>query len=712
MQAAITQPGWVTLAYRAQRGLFVLLLALLSLPAKAADANALTGVDVNSVGDEGVNITMTFSQAPIEPQVITLSDPARLLLDFPDTKIDLKQRNRRVGLGSVEGINAAAAQGKARIVVDLSRPSPYTLRVEGQQLIVTVGQSVAPGEGAQASALLPGAKQSTKSLMAGQVENIDFRRGSDGEGRVLISLSDASIPTDVSGRGGNTVVSLSNAELPEALRQVYDVTDFGTPVRTVTAHQQGSTVEIVITTNDGHFEQMSYQSDRLLTVEYKKPADKRDPGDVAGYTGKPVTLNFQNVEVRSVLQILADVSDKNIVVSDKVAGTLALRLQNVPWDQAFDIVLQSRGLGTREIGDTIFVAPNDEIAAYQEQRKKVETLEPTRSEFIQVNYAKATELATMLKGSGSSLMSGQGQVSVDLRTNMLLVKDIPSKLAEIRALVARLDVPVSQVLIESRIVLATDTYARDLGARFGVTKFDDINNQALGVTSGSLVGTDVAVNGWIDTGINTIPDASAPRLNFNMPASPSAGNAASWALAILGPDYLIDLELSALQAEGKGEVVSSPRVMTANQKTATIRQGVEIPYQQASASGATTVSFKEAVLKLEVTPQITPDDRIVMDLLISRDSVGKVVPSGFAGGSIPSIDKREVQTQVLVNNGETVVLGGIYEQEVREQVYKVPLLGDIPVLGYLFRQTQKTNNKNELLIFVTPKIIKEGARVN
>ena len=467
---------------------------------------------------------------------------------------------------------------------------------------------------------------------------------------------------------------------------------------------------------------MAYQTDGVLTIAMRVPAKSDQPGSALGRFGggPPVSLNFQNVETRALLQILADVSGRNIVLSDSIGGTMALRLQNVPWDQALEIIMQARGLALREVGDTLMIAPSTEIAAFRDQQRKAEQAAPMRSEFIQINYAKAKDLAALLKSEGRNLLSTQGQVSVDDRTNTLLVMETGQRLGEIRDLVSKLDVPVTQVLIEARIVVATDDFSRDLGARFGFTGFDTFEKRrGISTTSGTLEGTDTMVAGSIDSLIEngtvlptTIPtgEGGVPqRLNVNLPAIPAGGTPASLALAILGQDFLVDLELSALQAEGKGEILSNPRVLTANQKMASIRQGVEIPYQQSAggSSGGTSIAFKEAVLSLQVTPQITPDNRVIMDLKVTRDNVGALVPTG-SGGFVPSIDKRELNTQVLVSNGETIVLGGVYEQETSDTVNKIPLLGDIPLLGALFRQSSKGDTKRELLIFITPKIVQQG----
>jgi len=460
---------------------------------------------------------------------------------------------------------------------------------------------------------------------------------------------------------------------------------------------------------------VAYQTGDQFTVELQPlSADKAEQRRKAEqqYSGDRISLSFQNVDVRSLLQIIADVAGTNMVISDSVSGQLAMRLQNVPWDQALDIILRTRGLGMRRDGNVMLVAPIEELAqrekAEAEADKQKVQLSPLRSEIVQINYAKAADIATLLKSGDSSILSDRGRVSVDERTNTLLVLETRERLADVRSLIQRLDIPVRQVLIESRIVVASDNYDHELGTQFGVTKVGN-NGSGMYSTTGSSAGTEQTVQSFISNG-NAFPvttPAQANRYNVNLPVASPAG---SIGLAVLGADYLVDLELTALQTEGRGEVVSTPRVITANAKQASIEQGVEIPYQEAASSGATSVSFKKAVLSLDVTPQITPDDRIIMDLSINKDSVGQNITT-TGGGSVPSIDTRKIKTQVLVNNGQTVVLGGIYERTTNDSVTKVPLLGDLPLLGQLFRNTINSDQKTELLIFITPKVLSESLQV-
>jgi type IV pilus assembly protein PilQ len=506
--------------------------------------------------------------------------------------------------------------------------------------------------------------------------------------------------------------------MPKNLMRRYDVMDFATPVQTVDALRVEGSSRLVISAQ-GDFEQLAYQSDNQYTIEIK-PSLKRTAGadEKKEYTGERLTLNFQDIDVRSVLQLLADTSGQNIVVSDSVTGNLTLRLQNVPWDQALDIVLRTKGLDKRRQDNVIIIGPTEELASREKAQlaahKEVQELSPTRTEFMQVNYAKVVDLAKLIKTTNAkdSMLSARGSLSIDERTNTLLVQDTADKLADIRRLVQTLDVPVKQVLIEARIVIVSDTFERDLGARLGISGFTTAGPGSLVTVSGTNVGTDSMLSSAFPAS-TTKPSGfvNFPTLNnryqVNLPAAHTNG---SIGLSVLAGKHVLDLELSAAQNEGKSETISSPRIITANQKQATIMQGVEIPYQESASSGATTTQFKNAVLSLKVTPLITPDNRVVLDLDVSDDSVGQQVTSA-TGGSVPSIDTRQIITQVLVNDGQTVVLGGILDTTKSRSANKVPWLGDIPVLGNLFKSTTNINNKTELLIFITPKILREGSNL-
>ena len=515
-----------------------------------------------------------------------------------------------------------------------------------------------------------------------------------------------------------------DTDLPSELMRRLDVMDFATPVTTVDTLRTNLDTRIVISAA-GKYEQLAYQSDNEFTIEVNPAAAETEEGstlfsETKEYEGQRLTLNFQDIETRAVLQLLAETSGRNIVVSDTVQGNVTLRLRNVPWDQALDIVMTTKGLDMRQNGNVIIVAPAEEIAAREtadlEAKQAISELEPMYSEFLQVNYAKAADLASLISGEsadGNALLSERGSIAVDARTNTLLVQDTAERLQDIRRMVTTLDVPIKQVLIESRIVVVNDDFARDIGIRWGITA-EEIGSDTLALTTGTGVGANNYLASILDaandpTGQTPVEfPALTERYNVNLPIGDAAGRIG---LAVLGSDFLVDLELSALEAEGAGEIVSTPRVITANQKEASIKQGVEIPYQQSASSGATTIQFKEAVLELTVTPQITPDNNIIMDLSVSKDNVGDIISTGGLGGTVPSIDTRSVETQVLVADGQTVVLGGIYETERRETVTKVPFLGDIPGIGRLFKSTQRVNNKAELLIFVTPRILEEGSSI-
>ncbi len=675
--------------------------------APAAAARSLDALDVSTTEGGAVRITMTLSGPAPEPVVFSVDKPARVSLDLADTRLTVPERYKRVGSGRVRSVAAAEASGRTRIVVELSELAPYTVRAEGNQVILdiqggTAGVTTTAGGAGPAGA-------------ASRILSIDFRRGEKGEGRVIVRLADPRTIVDVREEGNRVQAQFRNTDVDLELQKRLDVLDFATPVKFIDVLREGRNTSIYLTPVTGiEFEQVAYQAQDTFTIELQPiPEDSEEAAKRKEqvYVGERISLSFQNIDVRALLQIIGDVSGNNVVISDGVRGELAMRLINVPWDQALDIILRTKGLGMQQQGNVMLIAPLEEMAsrakAEGEATRQKDEGAPLRSEIIQVNYAKASEMAALLKAGSKSLLSARGQVSVDDRTNTLLVLETRERLGEIRNLIARLDVPVRQVLIESRIVIANNDFSKSLGSRFGVSGFSDQGRENRGVTSGSSASNNVALPA-LQTGTLTPIGFGAlgDRLNVNLPVA-SAGRIG---FAILGSNYLVDLELSALQAEGRGEVLSTPRVVTANAKQASIEQGVEIPYQEASSSGATTVSFKKAVLALQVTPQITPDDRIIMDLNVKNDSRGQDVNSGL--GQIPSIDTREVTTQVLVSNGETVVLGGVYQQTQSFSVTKVPLLGDLPLLGYLFRTTNAVNNKRELLIFVTPKILGEGIRVD
>src|ERR1700761_7137895 len=698
-------------------------LAAISFTARAADPVQLTSVDVQTLSGQQVQLKLHMSGPAPEPLPFTIDKPARIAFDLPNTTLALASRRFDVRSGGVDTVLAAEANGRARLVVNVDNLMPYTTKVDGNDIIVTLGQQ--PGADVGKPAAARAASPTATNPGERAIRTIDFRRGSDGTGRVIVQLTDPRTPVNVRQEGNQVVVDFAGTALPKNLMRRYDVMDFSTPVQTVDALRVEGSSRLVISAQ-GDFDQLAYQSDNQYTVEIK-PSTKHAAGGVEEkkeYTGERLTLNFQDIDVRSVLQLLADTSGQNIVVSDSVTGNLTLRLQNVPWDQALDIVLRTKGLDKRRQDNVIIIGPTEELATREkaelEAHKEVQELSPIRSEFMQANYAKVADLAKMIRptaggagGGRNSMLSNRGSLSIDERTNTLMVQDTAENLAEIRRLVQALDVPVRQVLIEARIVVVSDTFERDLGAQFGVTSAQTNGNNGLLAVTGSGTGADTMIQSALtnlSSGLPATPVVTPALANRYMVNTPAANTNGSIGISLLGGSYLVDLALSAAENEGKSETISSPRVITANQKQATIMQGVEIPYQESASSGATTTQFKNAVLSLKVTPLITPDNRVILDLDVSDDTVGQQVTSA-TGGSVPSIDTRQIQTQVLVGDGQTVVLGGILETTKSYAANKVPWLGDIPILGNLFKSTTNINNKTELLIFIAPKILREGSNL-
>jgi len=695
--------------------------ALWSARAGAADATTakLQAIDVQTLPGQQLQLTMRLSGPAPQPLSFTIDNPARISFDLPNIGLALPSRRIDVHSSGLDTILAAEGKDRTRLVLNLDKLVPYDTRVDGNNIIVMLG-SASHTMSAAAPAVAASSAASGGTVAARAIRSIDFRRAADGAGRVVVKLTDPHTQINLHQVGNQIVVEFAGADLPQNLMRRYDAVDFGTPVTGFDVTRVGDGSRIVIDAT-GDYEQLAYQSDDQYVIEVqprRKAAAAQD--DKPSYTGERLTLNFQDIETRAVLQLLADASGQNIVVSDSVTGNVTLRLQNVPWDQALDIVLRTKGLDKRRQDNVIIVAPSEELATREKAelaaKKDIAELTPMRSEYLQVNYAKAADMAVLIKSQGRSLLSARGNVAVDDRTNTLLLQDTAERLADIRRLVATLDIPVRQVLIESRIVIVNDDFTRELGARLGFTGIQKNGANGLVTTTGTAAGTDTilgsALSNLRTTGSQfpvTVPTGStvANRYNVNLPAASAAG---SIALGILGSDYMVDLELSAAQTESRAEIISSPRVITANQKEASIEQGKEIPYQDAASSGATAIQFKKAVLSLKVTPQITPDNRIILSLDVKDDSVGTVVVAS-GGVNVPSIDTKEINTQVLVNDGQTVVLGGILATTHRTDETKVPFLGDVPILGNLFKTTTKTNDKDELLIFVTPKILREGVNV-
>ena len=682
-----------------------------------------------------VQVTLKFSGPVGEPRIFATENPARIAVDIADTRNAVTQRRIEVNSGATAAISAVEAAGRTRVVVDLMRPSSYETKAQGNTFVLTINNGMGSGS-ATTTAVAATDQTKTVTSHGTEISNIDFRRGKNGEGRVIVSFTGDGVGADLQRQGDKLMLDFSGVRLPPQLAQRLDVLDFATPVQSIETRSKGNGahMEVAVT---APFEQLAYQTgnEYVLEVSAKPKEVRRDPNAPPEYTGNRVTFNFQDIPARSVLQLIADMSDLNIVVADSVGGSVTLRLINVPWDQALDIVLQAKGLDKRRNGNVIWIAPQQEISnreqALADARMKLQAIVETVTEYIPINYGKARDIAALMSqrggagggGQGGGFLSERGRVTADERTNTLLVHDTPDRIKMIRELVAKLDRPVQQVLIESRIVVANDNFARDIGAKFGISGGFQVNNTVVS-TAGTLAATDTMANTALNnrfagtgSGLpNTAPGgvgggilvpSLANRLNVSLPASKPTGG--SFGLSILGADYLLDLELSAGQTEGRSELISSPRVITANQQEADVKQGQEIGYVtfQGGAGAATaTVQFKEAVLELKVTPTITADGRIFMVLAVKKDNVAALIPNP-GGGFVPQIDTRSINTAVLVDNGQTVVLGGVYEFDKSVVTTKVPWLGDIPGLGVFFRDHQTSNQKAELLIFVTPRILDE-----
>lgn len=714
-------------------GATVLVGACLLAAQPMAQAAVLNDLKYTSLPGDRVQIKMTLSEAlAAEPLNFTIDNPARIALDFPGTTLGLKEKNQSVGVGKVESVTAVEAEGRTRVVVNLVQLVPYQIEAAGN--VVTLTMEGVPGDiSAEPNAAVvsadavpgapvpaPGSLTMPGGATNAQIRGIDFRRGPRGEAQVVVDLSDPNVGINIEEQGDKLIVDFVDTALPDELDRKLDVMDFATPAQEIDTSRHGNGTRMVVTPT-GLYEHLAYQSDNTFTLELRpltKAEEEQLKKDKFGFTGERLSLNFQDIEVRAVLQLIADFTGFNLVTSDTVSGNVTLRLKNVPWDQAMDLILKTKGLGMRQSGNVIMVAPQEEIAAREklelESQKQLQELAPLRTEFVQVNYAKAQAIAELLKSQGqgggdqtNNLLTDRGSVTVDERTNTLLIQDTAEALTDIRKVVQALDIPVRQVLIESRIVVANEDFSKDIGVRFGYSHINNPKELALDQAgqSGLISAIGGSIPGDVDYGGNTTFNTDDQE-NYIVDL-PVAGPAAAfrWSIGKIG-SYLLQLELSALQVEGRGEVIASPQVITANQKEAVIESGTEIPYQEASSSGATAVSFKKAVLSLKVTPHITPDDRVIMDLTVNRDSIGQV----FAG--VPSIDTNEVNTQVLVDNGETVVLGGIFESNNRTDKDSVPFFGELPYLGNLFKRTGTTSEKQELLIFVTPKILKETLSIS
>ncbi|MDP2879853.1 MAG: type IV pilus secretin PilQ [Sulfuricella sp.] len=662
--------------------------------------NSIESVDYSALQGGKFLITLKLKHALKNPPAgFTVNNPPRIALDLPDTANALGKNSIDVGEGVLRNLNIVQAGSRTRLVINLAKPAGYETRIAGNTLLITLQGTEATGVTSNMSAkfaeALPGAQKHA-------LRDIDFRRGKGGEGRVVVDLSDTNTGIDIRTEGKTIIVEFINATLPRNLERKLDVVDFGTPVQTVSTFGHGNNARIVIEPK-GLWEHSAYQTDRQFILDIKpivEDPSKLVQGTKTGYIGEKLSLDFQNIETRTLLAVLADFAEMNVVISDSVRSSTTLRLKDVPWDQALDITLKQSGLSMRTSGNVIMIAPSEELTTKErlelEAKQQISEVEPLRTESFQIKYQKAADIQKDLQ----KILSKRGSVVFDAHTNILFVQDTPSILEEIRKRINQIDVPVRQVMIESRIVEASDTFSRNLGVRLG---FHD-GGAIAGTNQRAKIGGNLSDTGFHTGQTATVPDFLRDSMNVNMPVVGAAG-VISAVLFQANATRFLNLELSALQADGKGKIISNPRVLTADKKEATIESGTEIPYQQASSSGATTTAFKKAVLSLKVTPQIRPNDNIVMDIKVNKDSA---LPASAATGNIPPISTKQISTIVEVENGGTVVIGGIYQQTQDDTVTKVPLLGDVPVLGFLFRSKGIRDDKSELLIFVTPRILKES----
>lgn len=694
--------------------LSVALMAVLLSPSVLA-AN-LQGMDVASLPGDRVELKLSFDEPVAAPRGYTIEQPARIALDLPGVSNKLGTKNKELGAGNARSVTVVEAKDRTRLIVNLTALAPYSTRVEGNDLYVLVGDASSAASrpvAATPAPVIQAPRNKTYGVQTKEVSNIDFQRGEQGEGNVVITLSDASVSPDIQEQGGKIRLDFAKTQLPESLRVRLDVKDFATPVQFVSATGTGDKASILIEPV-GQYDYLAYQTDNKLTLSVKpisqEDAERRN-ADRFAYTGEKLSLNFQDIDVRSVLQLIADFTDLNLVASDTVAGNITLRLQNVPWDQALDLVLKTKGLDKRKVGNVLLVAPADEIAARERQelesQKQIAELAPLRRELIQVNYAKAADMAKLFQSvtSADGSPDSRGSITVDDRTNSIIAYQTQERLDELRRIIAQLDIPVRQVMIEARIVEANVDYDKALGVRWGggvrngrwdVSGKDGV--QGFDEDTGArapFVGTDKVGSTTLEDGL-----ARLPFVDMGVENSTSG-----IAIGYLGSSVVLDLQLSAMEKTGNGEIVSQPKVVTSDKETAKILKGQEVPYQEASSSGATTTSFKEAALALEVTPQITPDNRIIMEVKVTKDA------PDFANlvNGVPPLNKNEVNAKVLVNDGETIVIGGVFSNTQTKAVEKVPFLGDLPFVGRVFRRDLVRDNKAELLVFITPRIMNNQA---
>ena len=678
--------------------------------------NAIESVSGSIQG--GVEVIRVDLAQPLNalPAGFSIQVPARIALDFPGVSNGLGRPSVDINQGNLKTVNVVQAGDRTRLVLNLKQATSYKTELRGKSLLVTL-EPVAVAAPAAATAVVFAENRNLDVL---PIKDMDFRRGADGAGRVIVDLPNNQVGVDIKQQGQSLVVEFLKSSLSEGLRRRLDVADFGTPVQSVTSFQSGDRVRMIIEPR-GAWEHSAYQSDNQLVVEVRQ--QKTDPTKLTqgvGFSGEKLSLNFQNIEVRALLQVIADFTNFNIVTSDTVTGAVTLRLKDVPWDQALDIILRAKGLGMRKTGNVLWIAPKDELAAKEKQELEsiaaLQSLEPLRTQAFQLNYAKANDIVTQLRGDNSgasgrtSLLSGRGSVIAEPRTNQLFVSDTPRNLVQVQEMISKLDIPVRQVMIEARIVEAGDTFGRSLGVKLGATDLRGVRGGDPGYAIGSG-GTRIAGAGtygaiYPTTGQTTTAIDNVNSTLINLPAIGQNGyEAATFALSLFNSaaNRFLNMEISALEADGKGKLVSSPRVVTADQTKAMIEQGTQLPYQVATSSGATSIVFKKATLKLEVTPQITPEGNIILDLDVNKDSVGQATAAGYA------INTKHIKTQVLVENGGTVVIGGIFELQESDSETKVPGLGDLPAIGYLFKTKTRNSQKQEMLVFITPRMVSDRA---
>ncbi|MCW8126685.1 type IV pilus secretin PilQ [Microbulbifer halophilus] len=732
----------------------VLLLGLAMMPAVLmAQGNQLNDIQFSELPGSRVQLRLTFSDVPPEPTGYTIEEPARIVMDFAGVESALTEKKYSLGIGAARSAVVVSSDDRTRLIVNLDELPVYTSERQGNQVLLEIGAdsattasvTAAPAEQSRGEGIQIGSEQRFEAASNIAIDNVDFRRGEKGEGKVIVSLSDPAVNIDVERTKGKILLTFLGADLPEELRQRLDVTDFATPVSSITVDHDGRNTVIAVDPSDSDYDYLAYQADNeyVLSVKPLTVAEVEEKKKEFRFTGEKLSLNFQDIEVRSVLQLIADFTDLNLVASDTVSGRITLRLDGVPWDQALELILKAKGLDKRQEGNVIMVAPAAEIAERERQeletRKQLQELAPLRTEYIQVRYADARELFTLFSGQqsggggggqgnfaggqqsqkGRSILSDRGNAIVDERTNTIILTDTEDKIAQFRELIEAIDIPIRQVMIEARIVNANTDFLKEVGVRWNYGEHHGLDGGGIGEGTGSLDGSFHLEDNREEVELfdpqtgEKLVDADgepieavawAPELQDTLLTDLGVNNpAGNIAYSILKNNFFVGLELSALENVGRAEIVSQPKVVTGDKQEANIKSGVELPYLEATSSGAASVTFRQAVLELNVTPQITPDNNIIMNLNISQDTVGELV--GTTG--IPAININSVDTKVLVRDGETIVLGGIFENTMVDGETKIPLLGDIPYLGHLFKNTVRQDDKREMLVFITPRIMED-----